>query len=160
MSDNPHLAIPQLLYRYARALDRLEPALLDAVFTTDADIDMGAIYRGPPAGFVGVMAGFMGSMRSTRHEIGNILIESDGDRAGVEAYITAWHRLAGEQELIVRARYLATAARTPSGWRLVAWREVIDWGAVTPTSAAWFDGNAELPKGARDRTDASYGILS
>jgi len=163
MSDDPYLAIPQLIYRYARALDRLDAALLDAVFTADADIDMGAIYRGPPAGFVGVMTGFMGSMTATRHEIGNILIDiddtGDGRRAGVEGYVTAWHRLDADgktQELIVRARYLATAARTPAGWRIVAWSEVVDWGAVTPASAAWVDGNAELPKGSRDHVDVSY----
>ena len=161
MTD-PFTAIPQLIYRYCRALDRLDPALLDAVFTPDADIDLGAIFRGDPAGFVPVMLGFMGSMHSTRHEVGNILIDVAGNRAGVESYVTAWHRLEGDggtQELVVRARYLSTAARIDGAWRLVAHGEVVDWGAVTPASAAWFDGNAELPKGARDRTDASYRVL-
>lgn len=162
MTVDPHLAIPQLICRYCRALDRLDAALLDTVFTADADLDFGAIYRGPPAGFVAVMLGFMGSMAATRHEVGNILIAADGDRAGVESYVTAWHRLEGTdgtQELIVRARYLSTAALTGGAWRLVAHSEVLDWGAVTPASAAWFDGNAELPKGTRDRSDASYGAL-
>lgn len=161
MTD-PHLAIPQLIYRYCRALDRLEPALLDRVFAPDAAIDMGAIYSGPPAGFVPVMLGFMGSMHSTRHEIGNILIDVDGDRAGVEAYVTAWHRIEGDggtQELVVRARYLCTAAVVGGEWRLIAHSEVVDWGALTPASAAWFEDNAELPKGSRDARDASYGVL-
>ncbi len=161
MTD-PHLAIPQLIYRYCRALDRLDPGLLDEVFAPDAAIDMGAIYSGPPAGFVAVMLGFMGSMHSTRHEVGNILIDLQGDRAGIEAYVTAWHRLEGDggtQELVVRARYLCTAAVVDGVWRLVAHGEVVDWGALTPASAAWFDGNAELPKGRRDRADLSYTVL-
>lgn len=160
MTDDPYAAIPQLIYRYCRALDRLDPGLLDRVFAPDADIDMGTIFRGPPAGFVPVMLGFMGSMGATRHEVGNILIDLDGDAAAtVESYVTAWHRLdgpAGCEELIVRARYLSTAARRPEGWRITRWSEVVDWGATTPANAAWFDGNAELPKGARDRSDASY----
>ena len=159
---DPHLAIPQLIYRYCRALDRLDPVLLDAVFTPDADIDLGAIFRGPPAGFVPVMLGFMGSMAATRHEVANILLDVAGDRAGVESYVTAWHRLAGADgthELIVRARYLSTAALVDGAWRLIAHGEVVDWGAVTPASAAWFDGNAELPKGTRDRGDPSYAVL-
>lgn len=163
MTDDPRLAVPQLVYRYCRALDRLDPALLDDVFTPDADIDLGAIFRGPPAGFVPVMLGFMGAMTATRHEVGNILIAPDGDRVGVESYVTAWHRLdgdAGPQELIVRARYLSTAAVVAGEWRLVAHGEVIDWGALTPASAAWLDGNAELPKGTRDRADASYRVLA
>ncbi len=162
MSDDPYSAIPQLIYRYCRALDRLAPALLDEVFAPDADIDLGAIFRGPPAGFVPVMLGFMGSMAATRHEVGNVVIEVDGDRAGVESYVTAWHRIdapEGTKELIVRARYLSIAARTGAGWRLVAHGEVVDWGALTPASPAWFDDNAELPKGRRDRADASWRVL-
>lgn len=161
MTD-PHLAIPQLIYRYCRALDRLDPALLDQVFAADAAIDMGAIFNGTPAGFVPVMLGFMGSMHATRHEVGNILIDVDGPRAGVEAYVTAWHRLEGDggtQELVVRARYLCTAAVVDGAWRLVAHSEVVDWGALTPASAAWFEGNAELPKGSRNRGDPSYSVL-
>ena len=163
MTDDPYLAIPQLIYRYCRALDRLDPGLLDDVFTPDADIDMGAIFRGPPAGFVAVMVGFMTSMTATRHEVGNILIDVDGPCAGVESYVTAWHWLDGSdgtQELIVRARYLSRAAYTVAGWRIVAQTEVVDWGAVTTASAVWIDGNAELPKGARDRSDASYRVLT
>ena len=157
-----HAAIPQLLYRYCRALDRLDAALLDQVFAPDADIDMGAIYHGPPAGFVPVMQGFMGSMHTTRHEVGNVLIELAGDRAGVEAYVTAWHRIERDgatQELIVRARYLSTAALTGGVWRLIAHSEVVDWGALTPALAEWFENNAELPKGRRDLGDASYRVL-
>ncbi len=164
MTTDPHAAIPQLVYRYCRALDRLDAALLDRVFAPDADIDLGAIFRGDRAGFVPVMQGFMGSMHATRHEVGNILIDltPDGSRAGVESYVVAWHRLdgpAGPQELIVRARYLSTAAVVDGAWRLVAHSEVVDWGALSPASAAWFDGNAELPKGTRDRSDASYRVL-
>lgn len=163
MIEDPYVAIPQLIYRYARALDRLDAGLLDRVFAVDATIELGAIFTGSPADFIPVMQGFMGSMAATRHEVSNVLIEPTGDRAGVESYVTAWHRIdgpGGTQELIVRARYLSTAARIGGVWRLVRHSEVADWGSLALADPAWFDGNTELPQGRRGRGDASYAVLA
>lgn len=161
MTD-PHAAIPQLIYRYARALDRLDAELLGEVFAPDAAITLGAIFTGDPAGFVPVMQAFMGSMAATRHEVSNILIELEpgGDAARVESYVVAWHLLRdgdAARELIVRARYVSRGEHRPEGWRLTAHAEVLDWGALTPADPAWHDANLELPKGRRDRRDLSYG---
>ena len=57
------------------------------------------------------------------------------------------------------ARYLGRLARTPAGWRIAKHSEVLDWGEDRAADPAWFEGNAELPKGARDRTDPSYDVL-
>lgn len=163
MTEDPYAAIPQLIYRYARALDRLDAGLLDRVFAADAIIELGTMFTGSPVEFIPVMHGFMKSMAATRHEVSNILIEVTGDHAGVESYVTAWHRIDGDsgtQELIVRARYLSKAARIGGVWRLVRHGEVADWGALNPADASWFDSNAELPQGRRDRTDASYAVLA
>lgn len=163
MIDDPYVAIPQLLYRYARALDRLDMALLDEVFAPDATVELGTMFSGGAAAFAGVAHAFMGSMAATRHEVSNILIEVDGDRAGFEAHVTAWHLLrdgSAAQVLVVRARYLGRAARRAAGWRLVHHAEVLDWGALTAADPGWFDGNAELPKGSRDDGDPSYEALA
>lgn len=162
MTMDANVAVPQLLYRYARALDRLDPALLDEVFAEDAVIEMGSIFSGGRAAFASVAAAFMGSMVATRHEIGNILIESNGDAAAFEAYVTAWHRIDGggaTQELVVRARYLGRAERRAGRWWLVAHSEVMDWGSLTPADAGWYEANDELPKGRRDAGDASCALL-
>jgi hypothetical protein len=161
MTD-PLLAIPQLLFRYARALDRLDMALLDRVFWSDAEVELGSIYRGDPAGFVAVAQGFMGSMAATRHCISNVLVEADGDQAGVEAHVDAWHRIEmpeGTRVLQVAGRYLSRAERRGGEWRLSAHAEVMDWAEERAADPGWFEGNAELPKGRRDGEDPSYGVL-
>lgn len=161
MTD-PYLAIPRLLYRYCRALDRLDWGLLDTVFWPDAEVELGSIYRGDPAGFLPVAQGFMGSMATTRHCVSNVLVEVDGDRAAVEAYVDAWHRIetpGGTRVLTVAARYISRAERRAGEWRLSAHAEVMDWGEDRAADAGWYEGNAELPKGRRDRDDASYGVL-
>ena len=157
-----HTAIPQLVYLYCRALDRLDFALLDRVFWPDARVELGAIYAGPPDGFVEVARSFMGAMAATRHAVSNILIEADGDGAGVESYVDAWHRIeapGGTRVLLVAARYLSRAERRGGEWRLSAHAEVMDWGEERAADAGWFEGNGELPKGRRNRGDASYGTL-
>jgi len=156
------IAVPQLLYRYARALDRLDTRLLDDVFAPDAVIEMGSIFTGNRDGFATLVGAFMGSMTATRHEIGNVLVEADGERAAAEAYVTAWHRIDADgatRELVVRARYLSRAERRDGRWWLVWHSEVIDWGALTPADAGWFEANAELHKGCRDADDPSYQLF-
>ncbi len=155
-------AIEQVVYRYCRALDRLDEPLLRAVFHDECAIDMGALYRGGPDGFVRLAMEFMGAMAATRHEVANIVLEIEADHASAESYVTAWHRLAGpdgEAELIVRARYLNAFAFRDGRWAITRHSEVLDYGARLPTDPAWFEGNAELEKGARTRADASYGFL-
>ena len=157
------LAAAHLLGRYARAADRLDRALLATLFTPDARIDMGAIFAGGPDAFADIVIGFMGSMAATRHELSTIVTVSHGpDAAAYEAYVRAWHRIetpGGTRELVVLARYLGRIARTPDGWRIAAHSEVLDWGEDRAVDPAWFDGNAELPKGTRDRTDPSYAVF-
>lgn len=160
-----HLAAAHLLGRYARAADRLDRALLADLFTPDAHIDMGAIFAGGPEAFADVVIGFMGSMAATRHELSTINAVSHGpDAAAYEAYVRAWHRIdtpeGATRELVVLGRYIGRLARTAQGWRIAQHAEIIDWGDDRPADLAWFDGNTELPKGARDRTDRSYDVLA
>jgi hypothetical protein len=156
-------AIERLILTYARAADRLDGPLLRTIFAPDAEIDLGAIYRGGPEGFERVMLGFMGAMKATRHSVTNALIvfERD-DRAAMESYVTAWHRIAtpeGESELTVFGRYLDRAERRGDVWLLTRHSEVIDWGEERTVDGRWFDRNAEMEKGARDRRDRSYAYL-
>lgn len=152
-----HEAIAQLIARYARALDRRDAGLLEAVFAPDAAIDMGAIYRGAPAGFIPVAMGFMAMFTATRHDVTTLLIEDARQgSAHLEAYVRAWHLIPGQRELNVLGRYLATARHGADGWRIAAWAEVIDWGEERVIDSAWHEGNTALPKGAPDRSDPSY----
>lgn len=157
-----HAAVAALIHRYCRALDRLDMPLLRACFHDDAQVDMGAIYRGGPDGFVQVAEGFMGSMAATRHCVTNILVADDGPEHGIEAYVDAWHRLDnpdGCRELMVRARYLQRAEERAGVWRFTHHGEVIDFGELRPLDTSWFDGNAELDKGLRGHGDQSYLVM-
>ena len=155
MTDHDH--IRALLARYARALDRLDERLLESVFAKDARIEMGAIHIGGPAPFLPIAIGFMRMFVATRHEITTVLVEDNGpDDARVEAYVRAWHRIGEDRTLEVLGRYLVEVRRTPEGWRFAHFSEVIDWGEERATDPAWFAGNTDMPKGARDATDPSY----
>ncbi len=144
-----------LVRRYARALDRLDTELLRGCFCDDAEIEMGAIYRGEPEGFVKVAIGFMGGMRMTRHIVSNTL--ALGDRW--ESYVDAWHLLEADgetRELMVRGRYLQRHARQGGEWRLSHHREVVDFGEEHSVDPRWFSAGSGMPKGRRDRQDLSY----
>lgn len=156
-------ACRQLFYTYARATDRLDRALLRTVFHDDAVIELGSIYKGGPDGFLDVAVGFMGSMAATRHDVANVLVRPDGpDGAAIEAYVTAWHRIDtpdGTRVLTVLGRYISRAERRGGRWALVQHAELMDWGEDRAADAGWFEGNAELPKGRRDRDDGSYAVV-
>lgn len=148
--------LAQIVYRYCRALDRLDSGLLRSVFHADAEIDMGAIYQGGVDGFVDVAMGFMGSMQSTRHCVSNILING----SVVESYVDAWHLLAGGRELIVRARYLQRAEVRDGQLAFSYHSEVVDFGAEREVDIGWFGGEIGLRKGSRDRDDPSYALTA
>ena len=44
-------------------------------------------------------------------------------------------------------------------WLLTYHSEVIDWGEERAIDPRWFETNAEMDKGTRDRSDRSYGFL-
>lgn len=157
MTNDDAEGVRQAIYRYARGVDRLDPALIEGAFWPDARITLGTIYDGPPAGFVAVAMGFMGIFAATRHDVGNIALAADGASMGYEAYVRTWHWLEAEgAELEVLGRYIGRAEKRGEEWRLAEHGELMDWGAQRPVDAGWFSANAELEKGQRSRADGSY----
>jgi hypothetical protein len=154
-------AVRQALYTYCRGVDRLDRDLIAAAFWPDARITLGLIYDGDTAGFVDVAMGFMGMFAATRHDVGNVLLAADGQRMGYEAYVRTWHWVEAKgAELVVLGRYIGRAERRGDEWRIAEHGELMDWGEERPVDRGWFEGNAELDKGRRDREDQSYRWLS
>lgn len=154
--------ITAVLHNAARALDRLDRELLAAQYHADAEVDYGAIYRGPIAGFLDVTMQFQGAMRDTQHFVANLNIQLDGDSAVAESYVYAHHVIQqgdAPHELIVGGRYLDRLTRRDGAWRIAFRTELLDWGRHAPIPERWFDENKELPKGARGRADRSYEFL-
>jgi ketosteroid isomerase-like protein len=161
MTANDAEAVRQAIYRYARGVDRLDPALVADAFWPDARITLGSIYSGGRDGFVDVAMGFMGMFAATRHDIGNILLAHQAGSIGYEANVRTWHWLRDKgMELTVLGRYIGRAEQRDGEWRLAEHGELMDWGEERSADAGWFEGNAELEKGRRDRDDASYRWLT
>ena len=127
------LAIADVLYRYATALDARDWQLLEQVFAEDAVYAIGAYGEcaGPRA--IGErLSQLLGAYDATQHLIGNAVIEVDGARARSTSYVRAYHHWIeadGPRTMEVGGVYRDELTRTPQGWRIarrvldVVWRE-------------------------------------
>lgn len=151
-------AITEQIYRYCRSVDRLDVPLGHSVFHEHATADYG------PTGFKGrgreaidwICKAHLG-LAGHSHQVTNVLIELDGDRAASEAYVMA--ALRGRREgtpfqMQVWARYCDTWSRRDGRWAIDHRNTVVD-----------FDSTSEVRPlhdhtwARRDRQDPSYAIL-
>ena len=114
------LEIHELLYRYARAVDTKDWALLASVFTPDAHLDYSS--AGCPAGprdeVVGWLERSLTSIPMTQHFVTNIEVDLDGDRARVRAMFYNPMHLPGMEEMsYCGGNYFHDTVRTPEGWK-------------------------------------------
>jgi alpha-amylase/alpha-mannosidase (GH57 family) len=157
-------AIRQCLYRYSRGVDRCDPTLVRSAFWRDGIADF--------SGFVGDVEQLIAwawpilqSMDQTLHSLSNILIQITGERAHVESYLLAYHRLCraegGNADLIVGARYIDTMERRDGEWRILKRIVVQEWYRQFSDSDEWgakmFGGAYRL--GSRDSSDPSYEVF-
>src|SRR5262245_46253070 len=85
-------AITEVLYRYCRGIDRRDWELVRSCYHADR-VDDHAIYKGDRDGFVDWVSEFLTSQfTATQHTVFNPLVKVDGDTAGCESYVRAWHR--------------------------------------------------------------------
>jgi hypothetical protein len=82
-------AITEAIYRYCRAMDRIDPELAKTVWHGDATLDYGRIFKMTAAEYTASIEAMHAPFDATHHQVGNILIDVDGDRATSEAYVTA-----------------------------------------------------------------------
>ena len=150
-------AITDLIYRYCRAVDRLDHALGYSIWHADGTADYGAdVYQGSGHGFIDFVNGQHGQTLGHSHQVTNIILELDGDRAASESYHFAGLRIQrGEQvfEITVRGRYIDRWSRRDGRWGIdhrLTIRDFDDMRPVTPMSVS---------AGRRDPTDPSYAVL-
>ncbi|MCO1655530.1 nuclear transport factor 2 family protein [Pseudonocardia humida] len=153
-------AIKRVHVRYCRAVDRMDWDLLRSCYHPGAVDDHGS-FRGGVEEFVGRLAELLPLLASTTHFIGNQLVEIDGDRAWMESYTRAYHRIpasagAPAGDYVLNLRYVDRLERRGGEWRIVD-RVVVHDSERTDPVAGGRDGVAEgWQVGARDRTDPSY----
>lgn len=148
-------AIRDAMYRYCRSMDRMDIELGLSVFHSDAPADYGAIYQGDGYGFVRFAYDSHAKMISHQHQLGNLLIRVDGDKAWSEAYVTIAFRLrdATGQLLAMetRGRYIDHWEKRDGRWAISDRRYIHAMDEVWPTADDAFGND-----GTRDSHDPSY----
>ena len=151
------LEITRQLYRYCRAVDRLDVALGHSVFHEDSMADF-PTYKGSGRGWIDAVCVAHLDFLHHSHQVTNILIELDGDRAGSEAYVTAKLRQRDGARLLERefcARYVDRWSRREGRWGIDRRECVIDFNSVREVTAI-----SDEVGGRRDSTDPSYAVLT
>ncbi|MFE6509329.1 nuclear transport factor 2 family protein [Nocardioides sp. NPDC057767] len=151
--------IQDVLFRYARAVDRLDYDAIAACYFDDA-IDVHGGYTGNAAGLVEDIRQRHRTIDSSQHFISNVLIDFiDDDTADVESYCLCFLRQqpaegATEQDLaIIRCRYVDRFERRDGRWaiadRVVVFDESRTVAVLDQLDSAWVASQ-------RDRNDPVY----
>ncbi|TAL01938.1 MAG: nuclear transport factor 2 family protein [Rhodospirillaceae bacterium] len=173
-SDSERLAellakndIREVIYRLARALDRIDEALLRTTYHPDATDDHGR-FKGTFQDFVPWVLKALREMQFTMHTIGNVLIEiKEQDLAISEAYFIAYHRLTrpngDEIDAFSSGRYLDKFEKRNGEWRISHRHAIYDWRLVQPAADQdWRQKPAIdlMTRGQRAPTDLSYAFFA
>jgi hypothetical protein len=158
-------AIAEVLYRYCRAFDRIDDALARTVWHADGTCNYSNRVGAPDMLFrdyLGPSSAARASFRNHSHQITNILIELDGERAVSEAYFTASLQSEPKDRIITehlyRGRYLDRWSRRDGAWAIDHRQVIFDSYTPIDFAAGRLDGIAlELTR--RDSSDPSYAHL-
>jgi len=151
------LAITEQIYRYCRSVDRLDVPLGHGVFHENSYADFGASYKGPGRGWIDYVCEEHLNYLHHSHQVTNIVIDLDGDRAGSEAYVFATLRSRDGEQVSQRqfwARYVDEWSCREGHWAIDRRECVIDFDAVSEVITIH-----EYDRARRDSADPSYGVL-
>lgn len=167
-------AISEVVYRYCRALDRMDRALADTVWHAGGTADYGPTYEGSASGLLDQMWVDHARLAGHSHQVTNILIELSGDEAASESYATGSLWNVTEAGRLVRlealGRYLDRWSCRDGVWAIDHRQFVYD-AVFTQVNASVEDADGDRlirlasrrdPRatlGRRDRTDPSYDFL-
>ena len=167
------MAITEVIYRYSRGMDRMDRGLALSCWHPGGTDDHAPLFVGTASDFVDWVFNLHADMIVTRHDITNILIDIDGDRAGTESYWQVLHRIEHEGTILdisARGRYLDTFEKLSGRWAIRHRQSVRDWSRVDPVSGPAGGSqlqpyvrrnNPDSPEtvSRRDRQDYSYRVL-
>lgn len=166
MSQDPALvellakqAITEQIYRYCRAMDRIDNDLGKTVWHGDGLADYGPIFRGKGNEYVEWVENQHLATVDRSHQVSNILIEVRGESATSEAYVTAALRRRSDDgkltQLTIRGRYLDRWSRRDGRWAIDERRYAHDFDDIRDITEVLFVG-----WGARDRSDLLYSLIA
>jgi hypothetical protein len=150
-------AITEALHKYCRSMDRMDDELGRSVFHADATADYGAMYQGTGHGFIDFVHAAHAGMLLHQHQLGNILIAVDGERAFSESYVmVTFRRRDADGQLIGMSscgRYIDRWEKRAGLWA-IAHRDYLHLLDETrPVPESLYPST-----GARDPTDPSYAL--
>ena len=132
-------AIADVLALYCHAIDRRRWALMDQCFHADASFSFGPV-EGTWREFVTIARGMIDPLPLTHHQLGQSAIVFDGDRASVETYLIATHRIPADApakgvfpgrgvdyHAIIAGRYVDQFECRGGQWRIARRVGTIDW---------------------------------
>jgi hypothetical protein len=151
-------AITDLIYRYCRSVDRLDVPLGHSVWHEGGHADYGAgAYVGEGRGSIDAICAQHAQTLHHSHQVTNIVLEVEGDRAGSESYCIAALRIGAPgavKQITVWSRYVDSWSRKGGRWGLDKRIAIRDFDEIRPVTPL-----ADHQVGRRDREDPSYGVL-
>jgi SnoaL-like domain len=124
-------AISEVLFRYARANDRADEAMMRDCFWPESTHKHGR-FDGLSADFVGFASRIVTALKFAAHHISNVSIEQNADRAFSECHYFAHHRRtiansAQEEDAFFEGRYLDFFERRNGVWKIIRRRGQSDY---------------------------------
>jgi len=147
--------ITDLIYRYCRAVDRIDVELGCSVWHDDGLAELEGFYSGSGRGFIEKVCTQHRTLLCHSHQISNIIITLTGERAGSESYVWATLRLRdGERlkQIMVWSRYIDRWSRRNGRWGIDRRVTIRDFDEVREVVAL-------SRPGRRDASDPSDEIL-
>lgn len=150
------LAIMDQMYRYCRSVDRLDVALGHSIFHPDSKADFG-VYKGTGRGWIDFICVEHRKFLCHSHQVTNIIIDLDGDRAGSEAYVFATLQKRDGEKVVQHqfwARYIDAWSKRDGHWAIDNRDCIVDFATLTEVNSVRSDERSR-----RDPEDASYDVL-
>ena len=129
------VAIEQVLYRYAYALDARDYDALDEVFAADARLHASGGTLMSPAQYKEMCATELPKLDATHHVVTNTTITVDGNYATARAYFQAQHvknSMAPNGQFLMAGWVDDELDRRPEGWRITERRWHSSWSSGNP----------------------------
>jgi hypothetical protein len=158
------IAVAQQVYTYARAVDRMDDALMLTCFRPDAHILYGGKFEGTPQGFVDWLWPVHAAMVGHTHSISNVLVQHTATGLDSESYVVATLRMNSDDgpfDYVSRGRYLDRWERHDGGVRIIDRLYISDFrstAAIGQRNTANQLPTNDIPpiRSSRDLDDASY----
>ncbi|HEX7761179.1 MAG TPA: nuclear transport factor 2 family protein [Caulobacteraceae bacterium] len=155
--------IAEVVMRYCRGFDRCDREMLLSCFHPGATHEHGA-FTGLSSNFCDRGLETVRAVVLTHHQLGQISIELDGERAYAESYFTSYHRFGpqpppgGEphEDRIMGGRYIDRFERRDGVWRIAHRQGVNEWLRYEAPSDRGFFARPASERGRRDRDDPVY----